>query len=537
MKGKLYRNKWRQIISAVLALVIIFPLSLLIFPKKTNAQFLVVPTFEVNPAIVVPTFITAASSMVSAAANTVTAVNTTLESPVKEFALDTIAWLIVNMVIERIAASTVNWINSGFKGSPAFITNPEAYFKRIADQTAGQIIFNHPDLRFMCSSLRAKVQIALTQNYIQPYNYQCTLSDAGRNFDNFMNDFNQGGWDNFIEVSQRSQNNPLGLYNQLNNQMNVQIGSSLGQKQEELNWGNGFLSWKSCAQWSEPGTAYTSPARTGYTGVPLDDGSGQYTDEYAEIPEKTTEGTPPVCIKPVVNTPGSVISEQLNSVLHIGNDRLQVADEINEIISALLNQLVGRIVGGIGKGLRALSSPGSGSNGEIYANQLQNATTQDRVPMPANGRCPAGYAALSYDECGSNTLIRRLADEAIAAQAAAQAAINAAQQAGQGLPPPSTPFSPTLPPPTPTPPATCPAPPTLVLTPGIIAVGGTSFVSLPTAGWTIGITTSDDNDIARATGLTVTGISPGSTFINAYNVTAPNGASPCTVFGSTITVN
>jgi hypothetical protein len=274
------------------------------------------------------------------------------------------------MVIERIAASTVNWINSGFKGSPAFVTDPDSYFKNIGNQVAGQVIYNHPDLKWMCADFSAKVRIALTKNYIQPFGpYQCTLSGVVSNFDNFMNDFYQGGWDGFIEVSQRSQNNPLGLYNQQQNQLNVTLGSSLGQKREELNWGSGFLSYKSCDQYDEGGGGQTVAAGQILVGI---DAEGK--EIYADNPEQRLPDIPPKCIKSSTKTPGSVIEGQLNNVLNTGNSRLQVADEINEIISALLNQLVSKALGAVGKGLRSLSSPGSGDNGGQFDRQLETYT-------------------------------------------------------------------------------------------------------------------------------------------------------------------
>lgn len=446
-----------------------------------------------------------------------TEVATIVYGPIKEFALDTIAWAVVNMIIERMAASTVNWINNGFKGSPAFVTNPEAYYKRIGDQVTGQLIFNHPDLRFMCSSLRTKVQIALTNTYRQPYNYQCTLGQIDRNFDGFMNDFNQGGWDGFIQVSQNSQNNPLGLYNSWNSERLSRANSALQTKQEELNQGKGFLSWKSCAQWSQPGTSYTQEARRSFGGI---DAEGN--EEFIEIPEKTIEGSPPVCIKPVTNTPGSVISEQLNQTLGIGSGRLQVADEINEMISALLNQLVSKALGAVGKGLRSLSSPSSGSNNTgIFTDQLATAT-ESNAPDPYYN--PSRNTLIQQ----ANTTVEGLEADLEERVRREQELINRQNAAMNALVPGAAP------PPAPAP-LTCPAPPTLTLTPGIIAVGGTSFVSLP-VGWTLGITSSDDDEIAGAIGSTVTGRGQGSAFINADNSAAPNGASPCTVFGATITV-
>ena len=47
----------------------------------------------------------------------------------KEYGLDAIGFMLANIVIGRVSGKHgSNWINSGFKGSPAFMTNPEAFF-------------------------------------------------------------------------------------------------------------------------------------------------------------------------------------------------------------------------------------------------------------------------------------------------------------------------------------------------------------------------------------------------------------------------
>ena len=137
----------------------------------------------------------------------------------KEYVLDPIAWMLAKTIMQRISASTVNWINSGFQGSPAFVTNPEAYFSNIGDQVAGQFIFSNPNLNFLCGTMGAKIKVALARGYLNQNNanYQCTLTGVGQNFDDFMGDFQNGGWDNFFELTQRQQNNPIGAYLQAEN--------------------------------------------------------------------------------------------------------------------------------------------------------------------------------------------------------------------------------------------------------------------------------------------------------------------------------
>ena len=306
-------------------------------------------------AIPVEDFVTEINTAVISQTSGVTAGNTTLQSG-KEFGFDTLAWLVVNLIIERMSASTVNWINTGFQGSPAYVTDPEAYFLDIGDKIAGQFILNDPDLNLLCGPIRAKIRLALSQNYMREPIYRCTLTDVVDNIDSFMNDFSQGGWDGFFELTQRTQNSPIGAYLQAENELDLQIATRQGTKRAELNWGQGFMSFNECEEYGPPVNAVVADSFD-ENGLPID---------------RVPANTKPVCLREKTNTPGSVISEQLNKQLGVGQDKLAAADEINEIVSALLNQLIGAVVGGIGKGLRGLSSGDASSGNQKFTGQLTN---------------------------------------------------------------------------------------------------------------------------------------------------------------------
>jgi hypothetical protein len=302
----------------------------------------------------------------------------------KDYGLDAVAWTLVNVVIERMAASTVNWINSGFEGSPAFVTNPSAYFTDIGDKIAGQYIFSNPNLNFLCGPISAKIRLALAQNYLNERVWQCTLTEVGRNIEDFMDDFSNGGWDSFFEITQNQHMNPIGAYLQAESEMFEQIASEKDLADKDLLQGKGFLSYKKCKE----------NATKICMGV---DASGNCADyDCAEADKETL-------------TPGSVISDQLNNVLNTGNNKLAAADEINEIVSALLNQLINHVVGGIGSGLRGLS--GSDSNdSQSFTSQLLNnnslvdyfGNTQDTsildVPLPNDSSFGATY--MEAQNCG-----------------------------------------------------------------------------------------------------------------------------------------
>ena len=339
-----------------------------------------------------------------------------LADNIKDYGLDALAWTIVNHVIERMSASTVKWINGGFKGKPAYLENPEKFYADIGKKEAGQYIFDNPNLNFLCGPIQAKVRIALAKNFIQDNRqWQCTLDDVKGNLDDFLDDFENGSWDKFFELSQREQNNPIGAFMKAENELRLQISAKQSLKDKELSWGNGFLSFKTCERWniSEAdrasaeadiqreidansfGDQYLDSGNVDDDGNPIDESADSGDDGNVDADGNPVNYNPenfageseadffvriegerkaqePSCAKEKVNTPGGVISEQLNKTLGLGGDKLAVADEINEIVSALLNQLTGKIIGGIGKGLRGLSKPDSSNENKIFNEQLSS---------------------------------------------------------------------------------------------------------------------------------------------------------------------
>ncbi len=243
----------------------------------------------------------------------------------KEFGFDQVAWAVARAAVQSITQSIINWINSGFQGSPAFVQDLEQHLLNIADQTAGNFIYNDPALNFLCSPFQLDVKIALATAYRESQNFaeeaQCTLTDVTNNVDGFINgSFQEGGWSSWFELTQNPVNTPTGAYLAAETEMYARIVDEQGQAIEELSWGDGFLSFKVCAD--------------------TDVASGAVSSGDCDIV-----------------TPGATIADQLNEALGAGQRQLIEADEINEIISALFAQLAQQALGGM-NGLLGLGSQG-----------------------------------------------------------------------------------------------------------------------------------------------------------------------------------
>jgi len=274
---------------------------------------------------------------------------------IKEYGLDALAWGIAKSIVSQMTQSIVTWINSGFRGSPAFVQDFEGFMLDVADREVGNYIQNIGALgSFVCSPFKLDIQISLANSFARGNRNglpagSCTLTGVMENFENFIGgDFASGGWDAWFKVVTEPQiYTPLGAEALATAGLVVKIKNTQDQEEKLLDFGGGFLSKKHCT---------TLPAPAG--------------------------GGPPEQECRVV-TPGETISASLNTHLSYGGDALIAADEIDEILGALFAQLAQAAIAGAG-GLLGLSG-GSGSNNSQYLNSIGVASGPGSGGAPGNG--------------------------------------------------------------------------------------------------------------------------------------------------------
>ena len=168
----------------------------------------------------------------------------------KDYVLNTLANMFIKELAHQITLSIVNWINSGFQGSPAFVSDPQAFFEGIGDNIAGNFIGGAGSpLAALCSpiALNVRLALALDQANLNGNPYACTLSSVinnvkGATINGFTaGDFNQGGWQTFAALAE-PQNSFYGAYLQSKADLAVQINGKTILNQNLLNQGGGFLS-------------------------------------------------------------------------------------------------------------------------------------------------------------------------------------------------------------------------------------------------------------------------------------------------------
>lgn len=209
----------------------------------------------------------------------------------------------IKAVIKKLTDDTVKWINNGANGSPMFVTDPGQYFTNVANGLADDFIGGADSpLNFLCTPFAQNIKISLRNNYAtrQSYNPQCTFTGIG----GFLKEgFNRGGWQDWFSLTQNPQNNPYDSYLNAQIELDSRVASALKIKQDQLNWGSGFLSAEKC-----------------------DEETGKCS----------------------IVTPGSVIGPQLNKVLGLGADDLTLARSFDDVVSALVGALTKRVFSGAG---------------------------------------------------------------------------------------------------------------------------------------------------------------------------------------------
>jgi len=294
----------------------------------------------------------------------------------KNFTLDKIAVTIAKQLLHMLTASIVNWINTGFKGSPSFIQNPEAFFLDAADQVTGAFISNSGPLSALCSPYSIDIRLSLALSLSQPaFSYQrytCTLSkiiatqkqgtsitvngkQVGSTVGGFVGgDFTQGGWPAFISMTTEPQNNPYGAVLTAQSDLSAKIAMKQNSIHADLSLGAGFLSSQTCTD--IPGgshlnmnneadiTKSSSLNTSGTTQVQNSDGTVSYQ-------------------KCETQTPGSAISSSLQKSLGAPVDELDLANDINAVVNAATSVLLTKAM------QSGLSSLSNSSNGHVSATQ------------------------------------------------------------------------------------------------------------------------------------------------------------------------
>ena len=303
------------------------------------------------------------------AANTTVAAHATNQSTVT-CSLNGIAWALAKVAIQSITKSTVNWINSGYQGSPAFVTDlskslrqtGDAFANSFVNQLVTQESLQSPFINQVAQAVGAAYYLDTNKNAIA-WQLKYTLNNVTANDRAFINgeNFHQGGFNAWMAMTQNPANNPFGANFIAGEKMSQQVAAAANNKLKELDFGKGFLSWKGDCQASNQDVAgefYSGPSAN------LSDADK--------------------CATYSIQTPGSVVESQLEQQLGSPIRQLELADSINEILSAAITQLLSSTLSS--SGLLGASRPASGGGSSaLNIATNPNLTLNGSVAGSANG--------------------------------------------------------------------------------------------------------------------------------------------------------
>jgi hypothetical protein len=286
------------------------------------------------------------------------------------FSFKNLGKLALKRILRELTMSIVNWIDSGFSGNPSFITNTGQFLQDTADITIGDFIMNDPALEFLCDPFKIQVKLALGLQY-RPFKDQieCRFTDALGNVNEAMNTFldgdfiGGGGWDSWLQLTTVPQNNQMGAMILAQSELDARIEANKNIQLIEADWGGGFMSWKECTD--SQGQKVNSLGGLDMQNTNTVSADGTFSS--ATLGPSNTTCT--------IQTPGGLIANKINWVDTSTLRELELADDINAIVNALMNQL-------LIQGMQALSEGGllgSGSRQQnnsqedlnAYLNQLQ----------------------------------------------------------------------------------------------------------------------------------------------------------------------
>lgn len=321
----------------------------------------------------------------------------------KENCFDSIAYTAAKAVLAKITKSTLAWINGGFNGAPSYVLDPGSFFESIAEEQVSSFTANiaFDPSRFPFGRLTAQniiksiqnqldINAAVTEGRLLNYDNDPSVIYKDR-FDNFTNDFLYGGgWDGYLAVTQINTANPFDTYIQSVNKIGPIVASSKKNQNpietvtKELEQSGGFLALKKCVLPTEYESANEDTSFTRATAT-AQSTSGTAA-ERAEAREWLRVHT---CVRWETKTPGTAIAQELNLSLGSSQRQLEMADELNESISAVFDALIKQL---FKKGVSSLSG-GSSTGTNVNVQGGYGTNTVKTSLSGASGDAAADAAA------------------------------------------------------------------------------------------------------------------------------------------------
>lgn len=257
----------------------------------------------------------------------------------KECGADFIANILKRTLVRALVQDTVNWINNGFEGKPSWGQSLTHVLEDNTHRLLDDFLYSNEYTKGLCKGYELPLKFAIQLKFYtnsrfsvagERYIPRCTLESAKESIEDVQdfyenNDIVSYSWDKFLEITTNSDNTPFGVYFNLSEDLEREIEKRTGKTEQELNSNSGFLSYRKC---DESGWREFEPERT------------EFSYDSSNAAETFCD----------VTTPGTQLAASLNKSLGADVDEIITADEFDEIIGALVGQLMKKVLSGGVKG-------------------------------------------------------------------------------------------------------------------------------------------------------------------------------------------
>src|SRR3989338_3097602 len=254
---------------------------------------------------------------------------------------DCIAWNISKAMLSAFSKQVVNWVqtagvsNTGLTGQALFVRDWDRYLLDAAN-AASNVFIQELQATQLCEPFVTELKkifsagggfsiVAISGGGFgggiftgsggsAPFNQllNCNLNSVTTNFQLFFDDFNNGGWNTWTNLIS-PEVNPFSNYMTVMIEKESREARAVQAARLEAESSDGFLGVKQC----------TGIGTWGDFDFDIDEGSGGFLGKDC----------------PIV-TPGILVEAEMRKVLESEVDQLNTADELDEILSVLLQQLL-----------------------------------------------------------------------------------------------------------------------------------------------------------------------------------------------------
>ena len=291
--------------------------------------------------------------------------------------IQSIGRLVIKMLLQKLIVSTVNWINSGFDGSPAYVQDFGKFFEDIAKNEILQFGLEiDDDERYPFGKEWLRSTATAFNNKFQDnarYSLNELIQETTPEYSaiTFNEDFSRGGWNAWTALTQVPANNPLGFRVMADNEIQRRLAGTSQTRAENirdaLQAADGFLGDERCVD----------PAGLTRT----------QNDAILRDPAvKPINGWKPgMCNKWEYVTLGSLVAKAATDAVGYPNNALLNAEDLNDAVAALLDALLGQFFPWLmEKGFANLGT--DGADGQLYftdngSGAYRSRTQKDFAPI------------------------------------------------------------------------------------------------------------------------------------------------------------